>query len=154
MSEFNATQFLAMQIRAAADALAEAVDALPERRQDWQPAIDGKSASSALDLALDTAALIAWGERSFRDRHPAPYDASALQPLREARRSDATLWLVEAANSLSAAVAGLPEPLLPQMIRNPVTGDPTSWAEFALFFHSAAARAEGQVRTIQAFCAP
>lgn len=154
MSEFNATQFLGTQIRAAADALAAAVDALPTDRQDWRPGIDGRTAPSAVDVALDAASLLAWGERCFRDRHPGPYDEAALAAGREARRGDATMWLVEAANALSAAVAGLPTSLLPQAIRNPATGEPTNWAEFALFFQAVAVRGEGQVRTIAAYCAP
>ncbi len=153
MSEFNATQFLATQIRTAADDLSEAADALPANRLDWRPTVEGKAAPSARELVLETASLMEWALRSFREHYPAALDESSLEPAREARRADATMWLVEAANNLSEAVAGLPVSILAQMIRNPITGTPASWAEFALSFQVLAQQAAGQVRAIHAYCA-
>lgn len=151
MSDFNATQFLANQLRAAADELAELVDDLPTDRMDWRPMVNGHASASALDATLEAAAMLSWGAQAFRERHASPIDDAAMRAQRQARRSDATMWLIESAGSLSAAVAGFPESVLSQMITNPVTGEPTSWAEFALFFFGVVVQREGQVRSIRCY---
>ncbi len=150
MADLNISQFLAMRLRNAADALHAACERMPDERLLWKPDPEGHAGRSALEQVCECAYLNQWGAAIFRSHALVPFDRADYEQQIQARcNRDALFWLLEASNALAQAVAGFPAGQWGAALTHPLTHQPVSWAELADFFYWNTVYHEGQVNYIQ-----
>jgi hypothetical protein len=150
MADLNISQFLAMRLRNAADALHSACDRMSDDQLQWKPTLEGHAGRSALEQVCECAYLNQWATAIFRSHAVAPFDNADYEKQTQARYNrEALFWLLETTNALAQAVAGFPAGQWGAVLTHPFTRQPVSWAEFADFFYWNTAYHEGQVNYIQ-----
>ncbi|HLV78799.1 MAG TPA: DinB family protein [Chthonomonadaceae bacterium] len=151
MPVVNLPTFLANRLRAAGSDLYAACEKMPDDRLAWHPPVEGNTGRDALDQLVECGYLNSWAATAFRNGALPPLDATDYKYEKDAHRDRASAlrWLREGTNDLAAAVEAFPADRLGETFTNPITDEPTTWAEFADFFYWNTIYHEGQVNYIQ-----
>jgi hypothetical protein len=151
MPAVHLSAFLANRLRSAGNALYAACEKMPEDRLSWHPTVEGNPGRDALDQLVECGYLNEWAATAFRIGALPPFDEKDYKARKDANRNRvaALRWLQEGTEALAKAVEAASPELLGATFTNPLSGQPSTWAEFADFFYWNTVYHEGQVNYIQ-----